>query len=62
VADLWVLAHVEYGPISTFLTREEADHELERVFGDEPTWVGTLSVEPFELVVAAQRNDLRGAL
>jgi hypothetical protein len=24
---------------------------LERVFGDEPTWVGTMSVEPFEFVV-----------
>jgi hypothetical protein len=51
VADLYVLAHRDYGPITTFVSREAAEEELERVFGDEPTWVGTLTVEPFELVV-----------
>jgi hypothetical protein len=51
VADLYVLAHRDYGPITTFVSREAAEKELERVFGDEPTWVGTLTVEPFELVV-----------
>jgi hypothetical protein len=50
VADFYVL-HTDYGPISTFLTREQADDELERVFGDEPTGVGTMRVEPFEFVV-----------
>jgi hypothetical protein len=37
------------------------------VFGDEPTWAGTLSVEPLELVVAAEPiaaepSDSRGVL
>jgi hypothetical protein len=50
VADLYILVHRDYGPISTFLTRADAEDELARVFGDEPTWVGTMSVEPFELV------------
>jgi hypothetical protein len=53
MADLYVLAHRDYGPISTFLSREEADGELARVFGDEPTWVCTMRVEPFALVVEA---------
>ena len=52
VADFWVVTHREYGPMATFLTREEAEAELARVFGDEPTWQGTMSVEPFEVVVA----------
>ncbi|HEX2111538.1 MAG TPA: hypothetical protein VHF67_08285 [Gaiellaceae bacterium] len=51
MADLYVLAHRDFGPISTFLTREQAENELKRVFGNEPTWVGKLIVEPFELVV-----------
>lgn len=57
MADFWVLAHVEHGPISTFLTREEAERELERVFGDEPTWVGTLKLQPFD-VVTGERGDV----
>jgi hypothetical protein len=40
VADLYVLAHGDFGPISAFLTREQAEDELKLVFGNEPTWVG----------------------
>lgn len=50
MADLYVLAHRDYGPI-TFLSRDAAEEELERVLVDEPTWIGKLTVEPFELVV-----------
>jgi hypothetical protein len=57
VADLYTLTR----PIGTFVTREEAEKELERAFGEEPSWVGTMSVEPFELVVAAKRDDPREA-
>ena len=52
VADFWVVTHREHGAIANFATREEAEAELARVFGDEPTWRRTMSVEPFELVVA----------
>jgi hypothetical protein len=41
-----VLAHRDYGPSRTLRTREDAKDEL-----DEPTWVGAMRVEPFELVV-----------
>ena len=36
VADLYSLVHREAGPVSTFLTREEAEAELEAVLEDEP--------------------------
>jgi hypothetical protein len=52
VVDLWVLTHRELGPIRTFLSRDDAEAELERVFGDEPTWAGTMWIEPFRFVVA----------
>ncbi len=52
MADLYALVHREAGPVSTFLTLEEAEEELERVFGDEPTWPGELSVEPFDMMEA----------
>jgi hypothetical protein len=52
VADLYSRVHREAGPLRTFTTREDAEAELERVFGDEPTWASELWVEPFEVVVA----------
>jgi hypothetical protein len=42
--------------VRTFHTREEAEDELARIFGDEPTWVGTMRVEPFEFSVEATRE------
>ena len=45
--DLWSLVHREYGPIQTFLTREEAERTLEDMLRDEPGWAEKLSVEPF---------------
>jgi len=52
VVDLYSLVHHEAGPVSTFLTREEAEAELEAVLEDEPDGLPDLWVEPFELVVA----------
>jgi Holliday junction DNA helicase RuvB len=48
MADLYVFVHPDYGPISTFLTREVAEEELERVLDGEPGWVGTIRVERFD--------------
>lgn len=45
--DLWSLVHRDSGPIQTFLTRDEAERELEDVLRDEPDWADKLSVEPF---------------
>ena len=52
MADLYSLVHRETGPVSTFLTGEEAEAELEAVLEDEPAWLPDLRVEPFELVVS----------
>ena len=52
VADLYSLVRRETGPVSTFLTREEAEAELEAVLEDEPAWFPDLWVEPFVLVVS----------
>jgi hypothetical protein len=46
------LVHREFGPISTFATEAEAQHDLEAVPRDERDWAGDLYIEPFELVVA----------
>ncbi len=35
MADLYSLVHRDTGPVSTFLTREEAEAELEAVLEDE---------------------------
>jgi len=43
----WSVVHGEFGPIQTFLTREEAERTLEDMLRDEPGWAGKLSVEPF---------------
>jgi hypothetical protein len=56
VGELYSLVHREDGPLRTFATakwtrRSWNEEELERVFGDEPAWVGTMRVESFELVV-----------
>ena len=51
-----MITHREYGAIGTFLDRDDAEAELERVFGDEPTWAGTLWIEPFDFVVAEAAN------
>jgi hypothetical protein len=53
MADLYSLIHVDHGPVSTFLTREEAEQELADVLGDEPMWAGDVCVEGFELVEAS---------
>jgi len=47
MTDLWSLVHLEFGPMQTFLTREEAARELEDVLRDEPGWADKLSIEPF---------------
>jgi hypothetical protein len=44
--DLWSLVHREYGPIQTFIIREEAERKLADVLRDEPDWADKLSVEP----------------
>jgi len=51
LADLYSLIHVEDGPITTFVTREEAERELADVLRDEPGWAIDLWIEPFEFVV-----------
>lgn len=49
---LWSLVHRDHGPISTFLTRGDAEAELTAVIEDEPTWVNDVKVERFELAVS----------
>ena len=41
-ARLYSLVHVEAGPVATFLTREEAEEELQAVLRDKPAWKGDL--------------------
>jgi hypothetical protein len=49
--DLWSPVHQEFGPIQTFLTREEAERELADVLCDEPDWAAKLRVKPFSFRV-----------
>ncbi len=42
MADLYSVMHREVGPLATFTSYEDAERELERVFGDEPTWLRDL--------------------
>jgi hypothetical protein len=51
-ADLYSVMHREVGPLATFTSYEDAEREVERAFGDAPTSIRDLSIEPFELVVA----------
>ena len=50
--ELYSLVHREVGPVSTFLTKQEATEALLRVLDDEPSWRADMTVEPFTLVVA----------
>ncbi len=45
--DLWSLVHREFGPISTFLTREEAERELQECCVMSLAGPASFSVEPF---------------
>ncbi len=62
MADLYTVMHREVGPVAAFVTWDEAVAELERVFGDEPTWLRDLWIEPFDVLVtedeAEQHEDL----
>jgi hypothetical protein len=44
---LWSLAHRKYGPLSTFLTFEDAQQTMADVIRDEPDWTDDLRVVPF---------------
>jgi hypothetical protein len=57
MADLDALVHRDYGPVSTFTTREDAEQELDDVLRDEPTWADDLRIEPSVLVVEGERHS-----
>jgi hypothetical protein len=57
LADLYALVHRNFGPVSTFGTREDAKQELDDVLRDEPTWADDLWIEPFVLVVEGERDS-----
>jgi hypothetical protein len=42
--------------IDVYVSREQAEADLESVLGDEPEWEGFLCVEPVELVAADYPN------
>ena len=46
--ELWSLVHRDFGPISTFVTREAAEEDLAAVLRDEPSWSEDLGVERYE--------------
>jgi hypothetical protein len=51
---LYSLVHREEGSLSTNLSEEEAQRELEAVLRDEPDWVDDLNVGRFEVIVVAE--------
>jgi hypothetical protein len=57
VADLYVLMHLEEGPVTTAFDPVEAGREMAKVIRDDPDALASLWIEPFNVVVAepAQR-------
>jgi hypothetical protein len=52
MADLYVLMHVEDGPVTTALTPVEAGRKLASILHDDPGALESLWIEPFDVVVA----------
>jgi hypothetical protein len=49
VADLYSLAHRDYGPIQNIPLPRGGRGGVEARLRDEPTWMGTMRVEPFKV-------------
>jgi hypothetical protein len=52
VADLYVVRHLEKGPIATALTPVDAGRHVALIACDDPDALASLRIEPFDVRVA----------